>query len=127
MISDIEALMEQGKWDEAETALVSFTFNHPENPQGHAYLGLCYERNHLFERAADQFQRAVALEPHYWEAGRKLFQCLDKLGRAREALNVARDVHNLRPSDKMIEQAIERLENELGESKIGVPPKVWRP
>lgn len=124
MIEQIESLMQQGQWSEATTLLTEFVGNHPENSVGHAYYGICLERQKDYEGAAVQFQRAWALEPHYWEAARKLFQCYDRLGRHQDALDTAREVHKLRPSDKEIERAIVRLE-EVVSAKRGPRPMAW--
>lgn len=118
MIEQIEALMQEGKWDEVETILRDFVFNHPENPKGHAYLGICLEREGDIEKAADQYKRAWALEPHFWEAARKLWKCYDRMNLHKDALDTARAVHDLRPSDKEVMLAIERLEQIVEGDKL---------
>jgi Flp pilus assembly protein TadD len=121
MLSDIERTMQEGRWEEARTALQDFVFRHPENPQGHAYLGLCSFHFGDLETAADQLKRAFALEPHYWEAAKKLMICYDRLGRYKDALDVAREVARLRPSDQEISKEVERLEELLNSGQATKP------
>ena len=108
MIEPLEALIQEGKWDEAEAALLEFVGRHPEHPKGHFLLGLCLGRKGEIATASVQFQRAWALDPRYWEAGKNLLKCYEYLGKNKEALEVAHGILNIRPNDLEITAAIEK-------------------
>ena len=126
MVEDNEALMKEGKWDEAETALLDFVSLHPENSQGHALLGLCLGRKGEISTASVQFQCAWILDPRNWEAGKNLLKCYEYLGSHKEALELAHGILRVRPSDPDITRAIEKYTAILKSKKpIDDRDKVW--
>ena len=108
MFEDIEALVQAGKWDEAEPLLQDFVAKHPEHGMGHARLGMCLGRKGEIEPAAVQFQRAWALDPRDWDSGKNLLKCYEHLGNHKEALVVAHDILRMRPSDQDVSSLVER-------------------
>ena len=99
MIGEVEELIQLGKWAEAQTKTEQFLAMQPCNAKANAYLGLCYFRVGKFEEAIPPLKRAIALDEHYWEAGTKLAQSLDRLQRYEEALEIVNQFLHDRPSD----------------------------
>lgn len=125
MFDSIEAHMREGRWHEARRECEEYVARHPVNAQAHAYLGLCYIHFGDIGSAADELKRAFALDPHYWQAAKKLLWCYGRLGRYHDALNVAREVQRLRPSDTEVEREIARLEELVAAAKAKSDPIRW--
>jgi len=109
----VESLMREGNWEQAKAECLRLRQEHPENPKIGAYLGLCHHHFGEIEEAIRELKRAMVLDPHYWEPGLKLVKILDKLRRYEEALEVARDVEKLRPSDPELQALIRGLERQV--------------
>lgn len=125
MFESIEALVREGRWSDALLEAEALVSAHPENSKAHAYVGLCAESLGDFQKAASQLQKAFALDPHFWQAGKQLILCLDKIGRHDDALAVAREVQRLRPSDSHIESEILRLEALAKSYRQPSKPMTW--
>lgn len=105
--------MHQGDWDGAFAMTQAALQATPTIPKLHAYLGLCYFRKSDFASAEGCFRRAVTLDPHYWEAGAKLAQCLDRLYRREEAFTVAKQFLKVNPSDRTLQGIVHALEHQV--------------
>ena len=99
MVEEIGGLMQQARWPEAKAASQRFVFERPTCAEAHAYLGICFFHERNFEEARKSFDRAVTLEPRYWQAGFKLAQCLDQLLRYEDAYEVALHWQSVNPND----------------------------
>ncbi|MBI5705641.1 MAG: tetratricopeptide repeat protein [Armatimonadetes bacterium] len=113
MIEHSEALIKEGKWDEAEAALQIFVDAHPVHPKGHALLAMCLGRKGDIPGASLHFQRAWALDPTDWGTGKNLIKCYEYHGKHSEALEVAHRIQDLRPSDQENIAAIARFKTAL--------------
>jgi Flp pilus assembly protein TadD len=111
MFQEIEDLMQQDKWQEAQAACSALQLRMPANSRLHAYMGICHVHFGQLALAAQELSRAWALDPHFWQAGKKLIQCYDKLGNFHEALATAREVQRIRPSDDELVRDISRFES----------------
>ena len=109
MVDEIRTLMQQGKWEDARAACEQLIFEHPTYAPAHAHLGICNFHANQFTDAAKNFERATMLDPHYWEAGIKHAQCLDRLQKYDEAYTVATHWQVIRPSDPTLAQMIKGL------------------
>jgi tetratricopeptide (TPR) repeat protein len=106
----IEALMQQGRWEDAEVACQCALGSNPCNAKLHAYLGLCLFRKNAFDKAADSFKRATMLDPNFVDAGVKHAQSLDRLRRYEEAYVVAQDWLKIRPADRTLQGLVNGLQ-----------------
>lgn len=110
MIEQIQQLLQQQRWEEAEAQCRAFLLDHPTNAKLHAFLGLVLFRQSRFAEAVDSFKKSVILDPNAWEVHLKLAQSLDRLQRYAEALTAARDGFKLQPNDPHLRLLIQGLE-----------------
>lgn len=113
LLDHIEEAIKNGDWQQAKQLAQEFVAEHPTNSQARAYLGLSLMHCANIELAAVELRSAVALDPHFWQAELILAQCLDMLGRYREALEVARRGLKERPSDPKFQSLIRGLERHV--------------
>jgi len=88
MSETIVALMQTGKWEDAIFACQAVLQVQPGNGKIHACLG---ESNFQLGRLADaepSYKRAYILDPTLWRAAVRHAQCLEKLHRYRESMDV---------------------------------------
>jgi tetratricopeptide (TPR) repeat protein len=114
MTREVEILMQQGKWAEAVTACQALIQQQPVVPKLHGLLGFCYMKLNNFIAAEAAFRKAVTLEPNYWEAGIKLAQCLDRMLKYKEALQVAEFYLPMRPNDPALLALVNGLRRQAG-------------
>lgn len=79
----------------------------PTDAKIHAYEGICFFRMGDFASAEPCFMRASTLDERFVDAGVKRAQCLDRMHRYDEALEVAREWHRQRPNDPALNAIIE--------------------
>ena len=113
MIESIAALMGQGAWAQAKEESKKLIDQRPTMAEAHAYLGICLYHESNFEEALKSFQRATTLNPHYWQAGTKLVQCLDRLQRFEEAYEAALHWQNEAPSDRTLQSLVNGLSHHV--------------
>lgn len=114
MTREIDSLMQQGKWDDAIVQIQGVLQLQPTNPRLHAYLGMCYMRKSAFVQAEACFRKAVTLDPEFWEAGVRFAQCLDRLLKYKEALQVAEKYLHMRPNDPTLKALVNGLRRQQG-------------
>lgn len=114
-IADIENLMQEGRWEVALAESRAYVQEQPATPEGHAVLGECEAHFGNLDEAVRGFSRALALRPRHWRAGVRLIECLDKLGRYEEALEVAEHTAKLRPSDEYVLGLLRGLRRQVPE------------
>ena len=119
MLQEIEALMQADQWSEALAACKVLAVSQPANSKVHAYLGICHYHFGDFRSAAEELSRAWALDPHFWQAGKKLIRCYDQLGKVHEALNTAYEVQRVRPSDPDLTHDVAKFEKLIREFQGG--------
>ncbi len=103
----IESAMKLGRWSEAQQACREALMARPTDARIHAFEGICFFRMGDFQTAEGCFMRATALDPRFVDAGVKRCQCLDRLRRYDEALELAREWHVQRPNDPALNAIIE--------------------
>jgi tetratricopeptide (TPR) repeat protein len=114
MIAEVEALMQAGKWEDAQVQCEAYVQLQPGNATLNAYLGLCHFRRNEFDKAAVWFRKSVTLEPRYHEAGLKLAQSLDRMMKYKEALEVAKQFLALYPNDAQLRALVNGLQRQHG-------------
>lgn len=128
----IEEFIRNGQWDHAEAAAREQISETPTVAKPHAYLGLCFYRRDQFAEAEPHFRRAAHLDPQFVDAGVKLAQCLQRMHRYRESLEVAEQFLRLRPNDHTLEGLVEFLrpmvhgERQGWERTMGLERKIVR-
>jgi Flp pilus assembly protein TadD len=108
-IAHIELLMQKRDWAGAADACRTELDVHPTSARVHGYLGMALFRLDAFADAATSFQRAVALDPNFWEAGVKLAQCLTQLRHYEEAFKVANEWLHVQPNNNTLQGLLEFL------------------
>jgi tetratricopeptide (TPR) repeat protein len=111
MLSEIENLMRAGDWEAAIAATKKALVSQPTNGLLHAYEGMAYYRLGRYQEAEPAFKRAHTLDPRLSEAAVKQAQCLEKLRRYKEALDVAKDWLPKRPNDVALLALHDHLKN----------------
>ena len=106
--------MRQGKWVEALAACQALIAEHPTTPKLHGYLGFIYMKMNNIQAAEAAFRKAITLDPNYWEAGVKLAQCLDRMMKYKEALQVAESFLPMRPNDPALHSLVNGLRRQAG-------------
>jgi Flp pilus assembly protein TadD len=101
-VEEIGRFMAAGQWEGAKAASEELVNERPTLPAAHAYLGLCHYHFSDFAEAEKCFRRATTLDPHYWEAGIKHVQCLDRLQQFEEAYEVAQYWQKEQPNNATI-------------------------
>lgn len=114
MTREIETLMQQGKWQEAVVQCQVLIDQQPAIPKLHGYLGFCNMKLNKVEQAEAAFRRAITLDPNYWEAGVKLAQCLDRMMKYKEALQIAEDYLHMRPNEAALQALVNGLRRQAG-------------
>lgn len=107
MYQEIETAMRRGHWSEGARLCREMLINRPTDAKVHAYEGMCLFRLADFAAAEPCFARATALDPRFGEAGVKRCQCLDRMHRYDEALELAREWHVQRPNDPALNAIID--------------------
>ncbi len=122
--------MRAGDWLSARSRCAELVERYPVTPEYQAYLGLCLLHSGELKEASDRFQKAFVLNPLYWEAGLKLAQCLDKLGRYEDALLAAKEGLKARPSEPTLLALARGLERQVPEKitdayQLSMLPLYW--
>lgn len=108
MTEQIEALMREGKWDEAQVRAEAILQLQPALPRVHALLGLCHFRARRFGKALGPFKIAASLDPSNIDYGIKLAQTHQRLHNYHDAATIAHEYLRLAPGNHTL-QAIDAL------------------
>ncbi len=95
--------MQEGKWDEAIQACESCLQVQPCLGRIHALMGECFYVQKMYEQAEPCFHRAYTLDPHLGDAASRHAQCLERLHRYRDAMDVVKDWLLLKPNDATLQ------------------------
>lgn len=114
MTREVEQLIQQGKWSEAVSQCQTLIQQQPVVPKLHGMLGFCLMKQNKVQEAEAAFRKAITLDPNYWEAGVKLAQCLDRMMRYKEALQVAESFLPMRPNDPALQALVNGLRRQAG-------------
>jgi len=99
MSEKIVAIMQAGKWEDAVFACQSVLQVQPTNGKIHACLGESHFQLGQLAAAAPSFMRAYTLDPTLWRAAVRHAQCLEKLHRYRESMDVVTEWLRLKPGN----------------------------
>ena len=91
--------MRHARWADAQRILRERLFDRPTDAKLHALEGICFFRLDDYAAAEPCFMRATALEPSFVDAGVKRCQCLERLRRYDEMVEIAREWQAKRPGD----------------------------
>jgi tetratricopeptide (TPR) repeat protein len=109
----IETHMQNGRWEEAEHACNAALQVQPTSAKLHAYLGMCYFRRSICDKAVDSFKKATLLDPNFVDAGIKLAQSYDRLQRYEEAYATAVEWLRIRPADRTLQGLVHGLQHQV--------------
>jgi len=73
-------------WKNQDTLWIASARTSPSSHQNHNNLGDMYSRHGDFEKAADEFKRAIELKPNYADAYHNLANTYQQMGKGDEAL-----------------------------------------
>jgi tetratricopeptide (TPR) repeat protein len=76
-------------------------------------LGLLYWRKENFKKAKEEFERAIALNPKYFDAKFMLAVTYDALGQKEKAKEILKDLQKKDPENQDIKKALENIEKGL--------------
>jgi tetratricopeptide (TPR) repeat protein len=99
MTEKIIALMQAGKWEDAIFSCESMLQVQPTNGRIHACLGESNLQLGKLDAAEIAFMRAYTLDPSLWRAAVRRAQCLDKLHRYRECMDVVTEWLRIKPGN----------------------------
>ena len=102
MLSDAEALLEQGKSEQALPLLVDYCSSHSGDARAWFLLGAAYHQTGKPEHALQSLEHALSIEPLSLQARSAKGAVLCDLGRWREALQVYRKALHLAPADAQL-------------------------
>lgn len=97
------------------TALVDHA---PEFAEGYNARATAYYEADLYGPALADIRRALSLNPRHFGAMIGLASILEQVGKPRDALTVFRAVAAIHPHRPDVEDGIERLERETGDSAL---------
>ena len=95
----VVAMMQAGKWEEAIFTCQTMLQVQPGNGRIHACMG---ESNYQLGRLVDaepSFMRAYTLDPALWRAAVRHAQCLEKLHRYRDSMDVVVEWLRIKPGN----------------------------
>jgi Flp pilus assembly protein TadD len=114
----LKQLVLENRWDEAAQEVALELCKRPSDPKLHGLQGWCLYQQGRYEEAARAFERATLIDIHYWEAGRMHAECLDRLRRYDEAIQVAERWLRVQPNDRRLRMLAESL-GRHHEDKLG--------
>jgi tetratricopeptide (TPR) repeat protein len=118
LLEAVERAVREGNWKLAFELSKELVVKYPINAKARAYLGLAHMNLADFESAALELKKAVALDPHFWQAELVLAQCLDSMGKYAEALDVALSTLKERPSDPKVQALVRGLERHVDRPSV---------
>jgi tetratricopeptide (TPR) repeat protein len=113
-------LATQGQFAAGASELEGLLKSFPGTPFVYNLLGYCYVQQHISDRAAESFKRAVALDPGFKAAHRNLGGLYLLEGRVREAIGEFSVVIRLDASDPHSHYDLGRAELAAGNPKSGL-------
>ncbi|MER3501155.1 MAG: hypothetical protein C4295_06695 [Candidatus Fervidibacterota bacterium] len=91
-LKGVEALLKEGKWDEAVLALSRLIAETPTDPALYLRLGQVYEGRGRWQDALLEYRRAVQLQPDLWEAWKGIARTARELNRNEMVLEAVRQL-----------------------------------
>lgn len=108
----IIALMQAGKWEEAIFACQGALEAQPGNGKFHACVGESFYQLSRYADAEGAFKRAYILDPTLWRAAVRHAQCLERLHRYRDAMDVVQEWLRIKPGNHELQGLKEFLQTQ---------------
>jgi tetratricopeptide (TPR) repeat protein len=116
-----EALMQQGRLDEAIQLCEEGIRRHPHYVTGHMVLGKCYLQKKLFDQAEKEFKRVLLFDPKYIAAHKHYGDLMREIGWDNTCEMSYRKILQIDPLDGAVKQVIEELARKARGEKPDVP------
>ena len=110
MYEKIENFIRRNDLDEAFFECEKALQLYPTNGKLHAYKGMCHWQKNEYEKAEKEFLAAYSLDPTLGHTATKRAQCLEKLRRYREAMDVVKEWLPICPNDYLLQGLYEFLQ-----------------
>ena len=99
LVREVAALVQAGKFEEAESAARKVVAAMPQDADAHSILGVVLSQRGQMEESERELRIAVQLDPHSTAALANLGVMLTQTGRADEAVGVFEEAVRLAPSN----------------------------
>ena len=96
----VEAALEQGKWEAAKAGAQKLAAAEPESPEAHLLLGLAHMKTQSFSGALACYQRAAKLDPDDAVTWKNLVLAASRSGDAKWAVQGLEALARLEPHDE---------------------------
>jgi tetratricopeptide (TPR) repeat protein len=104
-----EALMQQGRLDEAIQLCEEGIRRHPYYVTGHMVLGKCYLQKKLFDQAEKEFKRVLLFDPQYLAAHKHYGDLMREIGWDNTCEMSYRKILQIDPLDKAVKALVEEF------------------
>lgn len=104
------AYYDKGMWSDAKSAFLGYLGENPNDVNAIADLGVCYKELGDYDRALNNFNRALVLNPGHWQSlYNKIIVLGFHLGRKDEARKLMRDLQKLQPNQPDVRRLAEDI------------------
>ncbi|MGH7454979.1 MAG: tetratricopeptide repeat protein, partial [bacterium] len=115
-----EALMQQGRLDEAIQLCEEGIRRHPYYVTGHMVLGKCYLQKKLFDQAEKEFKRVLLFDPKYLAAHKHYGDLMREIGWDNTCEMSYRKIMQIDPFDKAVKALVEEFANKAKGEKAAL-------
>jgi tetratricopeptide (TPR) repeat protein len=115
-----EALMQQGRLDEAIQLCEEGIRRHPYYVTGHMVLGKCYLQKKLFDQAEKEFKRVLLFDPKYLAAHKHYGDLMREIGWDNTCEMSYRKIMQIDPLDKAVKALVEEFANKAKGEKAAL-------
>ncbi|MGH7594955.1 MAG: tetratricopeptide repeat protein [bacterium] len=120
-----EALMQQGRLDEAIQLCEEGIRRHPFYVTGHMVLGKCYLQKKLFDQAEKEFKRVLLFDPQYLAAHKHYGDLMREIGWDNTCEMSYRKILHIDPLDKAVKALVEEFAGRAkGEKAPAIRPAI---
>jgi tetratricopeptide (TPR) repeat protein len=120
-----EALMQQGRLDEAIQLCEEGIRRHPYYVTGHMVLGKCYLQKKLFDQAEKEFKRVLLFDPQYIAAHKHYGDLMREIGWDNTCEMSYRKILQIDPLDKAVKALVEEFASRAkGEKAPAIRPAI---
>lgn len=116
-----EALMQQGRLDEAIQLCEEGIRRHPYYVTGHMVLGKCYLQKKLFDQAEKEFKRVLLFDSQYLAAHKHYGDLMREIGWDNTCEMSYRKIMQIDPLDKAVKALVEEFASRAKGEKAPVP------
>jgi tetratricopeptide (TPR) repeat protein len=98
VLLSFRTILRNGDWQNQDTLWLATAKTSPSSPQNHNNLGDYYGRHGNLERAAEEFKKAIELNPHYGDAYHNLANVYRQMGKTDYATENYQKALSLNPN-----------------------------